>query len=694
MISLRKTFLCLTVAALFVIAALPVVAQNNQSASSQSAIHGVQISHIDKSVKPGDDFFHYANGNWIKETTIPPDRASVGVFAELTDLSLKRTSSLVEDVAKSNPAASSPERKIADFYNAYMDETGVEAKGLAPIKPYLDEIARIKDKRQLARALGESIRADVDALNNTNFHTSNIFGLWVAPDFNDSEHYTAYLLQGGLEMFDREYYLSDSAAMRDVREKYLKHISTMLKLAGFSDTDNKAQRIFDLEHAIAQKHWALAENDDIHKANNPWKPADFAAKAPGLDWKEFFKGAKLDKQPGFIVWQPSAFTGEAALVESTPLETWKDYLAFHLLDDYGNELPKALQTERFGFFGTTLSGVPQQRPRWQRAIFVLDFYLGDDVGKLYAQKYFPPEAKAKADEMVKNIIAAFHKRIDALDWMDPATKAEAHAKLNTLFVGIGYPETWRDYSAYDIKRDDLFGNIYRGDLFQYNYQLGRLGKPIDRHEWTMEPQTVNAVNLPLYNALSFPAAILQPPFFDPDAPAAFNYGAIGSVIGHEISHTFDTEGSSFDSKGRVRDWWKPSDYAHFQAATGRLAAQYDSYTPFPDLHVNGKQTLAEDIADVAGIAAAYDGWKASLNGQAAPEQDSLNGDQQFFLAFGQNWADKTRDAALRQRVLTDSHAPDEYRADTVRNIDAWYPAFNVQQGEKLYLAPDERVRIW
>lgn len=327
-------------------------------------------------------------------------------------------------------------------------------------------------------------------------------------------------------------------------------------------------------------------------------------------------------------------------------------------------------------------------------VFVVDGLLGDVVGQAYAQKYFSPEAKATAEAMVANLIAAFRKRIEALAWMDPSTKAEAEAKLSTLYVGVGYGETWHDYSNFEVKGDDIFGNLWRGNLSEYQRQVARLGKAVDRHEWSMTPQTVNAVNLPLQNALNFPAAILQPPFFDPLAPAAANYGAIGTVIGHEISPTFDTEGSAFDSKGRVRNWWTAVDLKHFEAATAQLAAQYDTYKPFPDLAVNGKQTLAENIADVAGIAAAYDGYHASLSGKTAPLQDGLSGDQQFFLAFGQNWGSKVREAALRQEVMTDPHAPDEYRAATVRNIDSWYPAFDVQPGQKLYLAPPDRVRIW
>ena len=656
--------------------------------------HGINVANMDRSVKPGDDFHLYCNGDWIKRTEIPPDRSRLSVFATLTDVSDKRTAALVEEAAKSGGAAGSSARKIADLYNSYMDEAAIEAKGLAPLQPHLKAVAAISTKRELAAALGETQRADVDALNNTDFHTPHLFGLWVAPDFNDSDHYAAYLLQGGLQLPDREYYVSNSDQMRDIRSKYQTHVSAMLKLAGFTDTDARAERIVALEHAIAGKHLSLAENDDIHQANNTWKQADFAAKAPGLDWAEYFRGAGLSKQASFIVWQPTAFTGESALVASTPLDTWKDWLAYHLIEEYGGILPKALADERYAFFGKVLQGAPEQRPRWERGVVIVNRYLGDDVGKIYAQRYFSPEAKTQAQAMVANIIAAFRKRIEALSWMAASTKAEAQTKLNTLYVGVGYPETWIDYAAYDVRPDDIFGNVWRGNIFKYHHEVARLGAPVDRKEWSMTPQTVNAVNLPLQNALNFPAAILQPPFFDPLAPAAANYGAIGSVIGHEISHTFDSEGAAFDSKGRVRNWWTPADLAHFEAATAKLAAQYDTYKPLPGLSLNGKQTLAENIADVAGISASYDGYRASLAGKEAPVQDGFSGDKQFFIAFGQDYRAKSREAALRQQVAVDSHSPAEFRADTVRNIDAWYAAFDVKPGETLYLAPAERVRIW
>ncbi len=522
----RRALACTAVGVLLVLTPLAALTQD----APKQQTHGIVAANLDASVKPGDDFFLYANGDWIKRTEIPPDRSEFGGFSILFDLSNKRTAGLIEEAAKSNAPAGSNARKIAELYNSFMDEAAIEAKSLAPLRPHLEGIAAIHNQHELARALGETLRSDVDPLNNTNFHTPNLFGLWVAPGFNDSDHYAAYLLQGGLQMPDREYYLDSSEGMQDIRAKYQAHISAILQLAGFTDTDARAHRIFDLEHAIAEKHLSLADNDDIHKANNTWKQADFPAKAPGLDWAEYFRAAGLRQQASFIVWQPTAFTGESALVASTPLDTWKDWLSFHLIDAHAGVLPKAFTDERFAFFGKVLDGIPQQRPRWERGVGLVNFLLGDAVGQLYAQRYFSPEAKAQAQAMVANIIAAFRRRIDALSWMDSATKAEAQAKLTTLYVGIGYPETWHDYSAYEVKPDDIFGNLWRAGLFAYHREVARLGLPVDRKEWSMTPQTVNAVNLPLQNALNFPAAILQPPFFDPEATAAANYGGIGAII--------------------------------------------------------------------------------------------------------------------------------------------------------------------
>ncbi len=669
----------------------------NAAAPAQTAAplaHGINIANMDTSVRPGDDFYTFANGGFVARTKLPPDRATIGVFTVLSDLSFERTANIIQDAAKANPAPGTDQRKIADLYLSYMDEAAIETHGLATLKPNLAEIAAINSPQQLAHALGLSLRADVDALNNTNFHTPNIFGLWVAPDFNDPDRYAPYLLQGGLQLPNRDYYLSDSARMKETRAKYQTHIAAMFRLAGLSDPEARAARVLALETEIAKVHISLADSEDIHKANNPWTPADFSAKAPGLDWLEFFRAAGLDKQPNFIVWQPSAFTGEAALVSSQPIDAWKDLLAYHLIAAYAAGTSKALADENFAFFGQTLSGTPQQRPRDIRGARLVSILLGDPVGQIYAARYFSPEAKAQAEALVSNLIAAFRQRLENLTWMAPATKAEALAKLGTLQVGIGYPDHWRSYAAYEVTPDNLFLNLWRSGLFEYHYDVSRIGTPVDRREWTMTPQTVNAVNLPLHNGLNFPAAILQPPFFDPKAPAAANYGAIGTVIGHEISHTFDSEGAAFDSKGRVRNWWTPDDLAHFNAAAAALAAQYDTYKPFPDLAVNGRQTLGENIADVAGLTAAYDAYHASLNGKPAPMDGNFTGDQQFFIAFGQNWGSIVRDAALRQQVLTDPHAPARFRAATVRNNDGWYTAFDIKPTDKLYLAPKDRVQLW
>ena len=689
---LRNTGItCFFAAALFAVTALH---SQSTAAVTNGAAHGIAVSNLEPSVKPGDDFYHYANGGWIARTPIPADRAGIGVFSILADRSSKNVAAIIEEAAKSSAPAGSNARKIADLYNAYMDEAAIEARGMKPLEPHLAAIAALHDQHDLALALGKTLRADVDLLNNAVFSTPNLFGLWIAPGFADSDHYIPYLLQGGLEMPSRDYYLNDSDRMRDVRAKYAVHVAAMIRLAGLDNAETRAARVIALEHAIAETHISLADIEDIAKANNLWQRSDFAAKAPGLDWDAYFAGAGLTPQQQFMVWTPTALAGESALVASTPIDTWKDWLTYHLIENYAAVLPRAVADEQFSFGGKVLSGVPQQRPRWQLGVGLVNACLGDAVGQIYAQKYFPPEAKAQAQAMVANLIAAYHKRLDALTWLAPSTRAEAQAKLDTLYVGIGYPETWKDYSAYEVRPYDAFGNSWRASLWYFHMQIARIGKPVDRHEWSMTPQTVNAVNLPLQNALNFPAAILQPPFFDPQAPAAVNYGAIGSVIGHEISHTFDAEGSAFDSKGRVRNWWTPEDHAHFEQQAEKLEKQYDAYEPFPGVHVNGKQTIDENIADLGGIAAAYDGYRASLHGAEAPLQDGFTGDQQFFIAFGQNWGSQSREAALRRQVLTDGHSPAQFRADTVRNSDAWYKAFNVKPGETLYLAPDERIHIW
>ena len=655
---------------------------------------GIDLAGIDHAIQPGNDFFGYANGTWLKSAQIPADRSSTGTFLQVYQLAEKRTADLIRNVAKANPPAGSNERKIADYYAAFMDEDSIQKHGLAPLKPQLDQIDAIKTRDDLARVLGSQQRADVDPINATNFHTENLFGLFVTQGLEDSSHNMAYLLQGGLAMPSRDYYLSQDPQMAGFRAKYQTYVTSLLTLTGASDADAQAKAIIALETKIAQAQESLIDSQDVHKANNVWAMSDFAGKAPGLNWTAYFKAAGLENQQRIDVWQPSATTGLAALVASEPLETWKQWLRFHVVDNSAPLLPKAYEDLSFHFYGTTLQGTPQQQERWKRAIAVTNSDLGDAVGQLYVKQYFPAASKAKVEAMVKNILAAFDDRIDTLAWMTPATRAKAKEKIATLRVSVGYPDTWRDYSTLDISRDDPLGNHLRAVSLEYQHQLAKLSQPVDKGEWWMTPQTVNAVNLPLQNALNFPAAILQPPFFDPNADAAANYGSIGAVIGHEISHSFDNTGADFDAQGKMENWWTPQDAAHFEAATQKLVKQFDQYEALPGLHVNGQQTLGENIADVSGLTVAYAAYRKSLDGKPAPVIDGLTGDQRFFLAFGQAWRSKIRDAALRQRLATDVHAPANFRAQTVRNIDGWYEAFHVKPGEKLYLAPDDRVKIW
>lgn len=673
------------------------LANGNVPFSSRVArAQGIDLAGMDKSVDPGDDFFSYANGGWLKATEIPSDRPAYGAFDMIAEKVRTRTADLIKGAGKSNDPEA---KKIGDYYDAFMNEDAIEKKGLTPIKAELDEIGRIADKTALARVLGAQLRADVDPLNNTNFYTDRLFGIWVSPDLNNPTHNVAYLLQGGLGLPDRDNYLSTERNDVELQAKYREHIVTILKLANIADAEARAARIYDLEKMIATVHATRTDSADIQKANNPWPTNDFANKAPGLDWTTFFKAAGLSAQPMIVVWHPGAVTGISALVANQPLDVWKEYLAFRVIDRWSGLLPKPFAAERFKFYSTTLNGIPQQSERWKRGVNNTSAALGDAVGKLYVKEYFPPEAKAKIQEMVKNIVAAFGKRIDNLTWMTAATKAKAKAKLGTLYVGVGYPEHWRDYAGLKILRDDPLGNAEASELFDYQWTLSKLSKPVDKTEWWLTPQTVNALNLPIQNGLNFPAAMLNPPFFDPNADPVENYGSIGAVIGHEISHSFDDQGSQFDAYGKLNNWWTPQDLEHFRAAADRLAAQFDAYEPLPGVHVNGKLTLSESIADVAGLSAAYDAYRAAyaskspaLTGKAAKE--SLSDDQRFFIAYAQSWRAKMRPEFLRVLLATDGHPPDQYRADTVRNLDAWYTAFNIQPGRKLYLAPEARVRVW
>ena len=649
---------------------------------------------IDNTITPGQDFFAFANGAWIKSTAIPQDRAAYGVGYELIELTDQRTADLVQELSGSDAAPGSEAAKIRDYYASFMDEAVIEQRGIAPLRPQLAAIDAIRTRSQLAHYLGKTLRADVDVLNATVLDTDNLFGLWIAQDHDDPASYAPFLLQGGLGMPDRDYYQATTAGLEETRRAYREHVAAMLKLAGYKEPAAMAARVYGLEERIAAVHETRSESEDVAEGNNHWPRTEFARRAAGLDWPEFFRGAQLTKSAVLVVWQPAAIAGTAALAASEPLTVWRDYLRYHALHHVAALLPAAFVAETFAFYGRTLNGTPQLRARWKRAVRLTNDALGEAIGKLYVARYFPPADKRRAEIMVENLLAAFAARIDRLDWMTPETKAKARAKLATLKVGVGYPNRWRDYRALTVVRGDAFGNAERAERFEYERNLHKLGTPVDLEEWVMTPQTVNAVNLPAMNALNFPAATLQPPLFDPRRSDASNYGATGATIGHEISHSFDDQGAQFDARGRLRNWWTPQDLAHFSASGVALVRQFDAYRPFTDLNVRGRQTLSENIADLAGLADAYDAFRRLPATATAPVVDGYTPDQQFFLAYAQSWREKIREPARRQQLLTDGHAPAEYRADTVRNLDAWYEAFDVRPEQALYLAPSDRVRVW
>jgi putative endopeptidase len=669
----------------------------NDAATQQikpGSVSGIDLSSLDKSVKPGDDFFAYANGNWVKRTVIPADRSSVGGFYIADQQREKNTREMMDALLKSNPATDSDEGRIVNYYKAYLDTAAIDKAGMAPARGDLDAIAAIADKRALASAIGGTLRADVDPFNSTNYKTDHLFGLFVTQGLKTPGETLPYLLQGGLGMPEREYYLSGDAKMAGLRAKYRIYVETVMKVAGVPDPAAAAARVIALETKIAQAHESRADSEDFTKAAEVWSPADLQAKAPGIDWSALLDAAKLGSAPKFEAYHAAAIPRLAALVGSEPLDAWKDWLAFHTLNERASVLPAAIRNASFAFTGTAINGIPQQRPRDKLAMNATSSALEDAVGKAYVAKYFPAAAKAEIEKMAEGIKAAFAKRVDALTWMAPATKAEAIKKVSSIIVGVGYPNQWRDDSGLSISPTDAYANAKAASLAKTRVQLAKVGKPMDRAEWWMPPQLVNAVNLPVQNALNFPAAILVKPFFDPNADAAFNYGAIGAVIGHEISHSFDNNGALFDSTGVMRNWWTPADFTHFTQSGKALADQYDQYSPYPGVHVNGPLTLSENIADVAGLSAALDAYKVSLGGKPAPVIDGFTGDQRFFIAYAQAWADKAREEAVRSRIATDGHSPDQYRALTVRNLDAWYDAFGIKPGDKLYLAPDKRVHVW
>jgi putative endopeptidase len=648
---------------------------------------GFDRAGMDTSVAPGQDFYKFASGAWATNTKIPEDKASYGMFNVLVDRSDERVKQIILN-AKGEPG--SEERKIADYYQSFMDEAAIEAKGIAPIQPDLDRINGLKTVSELVVAFAD----------NTRRGRSSPLGVGVNQDDKDPDHYLVNLSQDGLGLPDRDMYDVSKKQFDAVRDGYKKYIAQMLAIAGVADADQRAAAVYALEDKIAKTHWTRVELRDPQKTYNKLTIAQVKALAPSFPWSDWLTAAGFASETAIDVNTPSAIKGEAKLVTSEPLATWKDYLIVHLLTDTAGNLPKKLVDIRFEMFGHTLSGTPQIKARWKRGVDGVHRAMGEAVGKLYVARYFTPETKRHADELVHNLLVAMGQRLDGLAWMSAETKAKAKAKLATYNPKIGYPNKWRDYSALSIVAGDPVGNATRAAAFEYDRNLAKLGKPVDRDEWQMTPMTVNAYYNPQMNEIVFPAAILQPPFFDPNADDAINYGGIGAVIGHEISHGFDDQGAQYDGKGKLANWWTKTDQAKFDAATAALVAQYDKYCPFPAdgkkaaQCVQGKLTLGENIADLAGLTIAYDAYHASLAGADAPVLDGLTGDQRFFLGWAQVWRENVRDQEAASLLVRDPHSPTQYRAATVRNIAPWYDAFKPAIADALYLAPDKRVRIW
>ncbi len=661
----------------------------SRSASPALVAQVSNVQDIDSSIKPGDDFYRFANGAWLAKSAIPDGQQTYDNRAILVARTSERVRDLIQNAAAAQGSRSEIAQKVGDYYASFMDEQSIEAQGLTPLADEMAKIWAIHDIPSLSSYLGTTLNSEVDGLTSNADH---VFGVWVNQSFNDSEHYVFHLLQGGLGMPDRDDYLSPQMAAR--RIQYQSHIAAMLKLAGVTDVQAKAPRVLSMEIKIARAHAPDSDADDVHKQNNPWKRGEFNAKAPGMDWDAFFKAAGVADQAQFIVWQPSAVIGTSALVESEDVEVWKDYLRFHLAEHYASVLPKALGSEYFAFHGAILSGAKQMPERSVDAIAATNAALGQAVGQLYTQRYFPPQAKAKAQAMAADLISAYRVRISHLNWMSPQTKEKALAKLAALRIDVGYPDTWIDYSMLRIVRGDAYGNMRRAEDFNRALNLAKSGKPADPDEWRIDPQTVGAIIMFSPNTETFSAAILQPPYFDSEGDTASNYGSAGAGMAHEISHSFDELGNIYDARGRLENWWTADDLARYQAAGAKLAAQLDKYCPLADLCVNGKQVLGESIADLAGLLTAHDAYLLSLKGKPDAVIGGLTGEQRFFLAFAQRWRKLQPEVSLRKQIKTDTHPPGEYRSDTVRNVDAWYKAFDVTTVDKLYLSPDARAAIW
>ena len=649
---------------------------------------GVDLTGMDTSVKPGDDFFDYANGTWYKNAVIPPDRTSTGSFPNLTILSEQRMTEIVKGLA-TKPQPSAEEKKIRDLYDAFTDAATIEKNGLGPAKKDLDAIAALKTLDEVARVMG-----------NPAVPVDGPFALGITADAKEPTRYVAAITQSGLGMPNRDYYLKDDAALAAAREAYRKYLTATLTLAGQENAAARADAVFALETDIARDHWTAVESRDADKTYNPTTVAQLASAAAGFPWPAFLaaKGVSTKGPNGdrtLIVRQNTAVPKLAALFASTPVPVWRDYLTVHYLHTMSAYLPKAFDDADFEFFGKVLGGQKEQLPRETRAVHLIDQRLGHPLGKLYVAKYFPPESKAKVEALVANLLKAYDADIRKISWMTDTTKAKALDKLHKFTPHVGYPDTWRDFSGLTIARDDLIGDVERSNAFEWRYRLDRIDRPVDRNEWNMTPPTVNAYYTPTLNSIFFPAAILQAPFFDPHADDAVNYGGIGAVMGHEIGHGFDDQGSKYSGVGKLESWWTEQDRESFEEGVGTLGAQYDSYEGVPGLHVNGKLTMGENIGDLSGLAIALQAYHYSLNGKPAPVLDGFTGDQRYFLGFAQIWRSKSSEASIRRQVLSNPHSPSHWRVvGPTRNVDAWYDAFGVKPGDKYYLPPDRRVRLW
>jgi predicted metalloendopeptidase len=669
----------------YLLSALMLALLASAGVQAQQKTSGVDIANIDPSVRPQDNFFLNLNGKWLAKTEIPADKSSWGSFEKLDDDTKPQLRAIIEASA-ANPSGADAQR-IGDFFASYMDEAKLEQLRLMPLKADFDRVAALSDKKQIPALIAHFNRYGYTAP----------YGFAIHQDNKDSTKYVADLVQDGLSLPDRDYYLKKSdKKLADTLAKYEQHVAKMLTMAGNANGAADAKAIVALETEIAKIQWTKVELRDPVKAYNK-VPLDKLSKlAPGYDWTTWLNdtgiGGKVDY---VIVSQPSFITGFNKLLNKTPLATWKVYFQWQVLHANAAYLAKDFALENFAFYGKVLSGIDQQQPRWKRGVNATDGALGEALGKLYVEQHFPAERKARMEQLVKNLLAAFKESINTLDWMGPDTKLQAQAKLAKFTTKIGYPNKWRDYSKLTVARDDLVGNVLRSHAFDYQKEVDKLGKPIDRDEWGMTPQTVNAYYNPELNEIVFPAVILQPPFFDADADDAVNYGAIGAVIGHEISHGFDDQGAQYDGDGNLRDWWTKADHKNFAAKTKMLVKQYNGYSPVKGYFVNGELTLGENIADNSGAAIAYKAYLISLGGKPAPVIDGLTGEQRFYMGFGQVWRSKIRDAQQIVYLKTDPHSPDQFRANgTVRNQPGFYEAFGVKPGDKMYLAPKDRVIMW